>query len=250
MFKSLKIAALVSAMALPAAALDLTDMTQAERESFREEVRAYLLDNPEVLMEAIAVLEQRQADAQAQGDAQVVENNADALFDSPGDWVGGNPDGDITIVEFMDYRCGFCKRAFPEVMELVETDGNIRLIVKEFPILGPQSELAARFAIATLQEMGDETYDTVHTALMTLRGEVTPQALGRIAEDAGFDPEPVLAAMNSAAVDEIIATNRDLARAMNITGTPSFVMAGEMVRGYVPLDQMRLIVEAAREEQG
>lgn len=250
MFKTLKTAALISAMALPAAALDLTALTDEERENFRAEIRAYLLENPEVLMEAIAVLEQRQAEEQAQGDAMVLSNNADALYDYPGDWVGGNPDGDITIVEFMDYRCGFCKRAHPEVTELVAGDGNIRLIVKEFPILGPQSELASRFAIATLQTVGDAAYYDVHNALMTLRGEVSPAALVRIAEDAGFDPKPVLDAMNTVAVDEVINANRELARALQITGTPSFVMAGEMVRGFVPRDQMQMIVDAAREEKG
>jgi protein-disulfide isomerase len=250
MLKKLLLAAGLAFAALPAAALDLTAMTEAERDGFRAEVRAYLLDNPEVLMEAIAVLEDRQAQEQAQGDQQIVADNADALFASPGDWVGGNPDGDITIVEFMDYRCGFCKRAYPEVKELVESDGNIRLIVKEFPILGPQSELAARFAISTLLDQGDATYDVVHDALMTLRGEITPQALTRIAQEAGFDPAAALDKMNSIEVNEIIDTNRALARTMQITGTPSFVMAGEMVRGYVPLDQMRLIVEAARDERG
>ena len=250
MFKTLTLAAGLALAALPAAALDLGAMTDAERADFRAEVRAYLLDNPEVLMEAIAVLEQRQAAEQALGDRQLVADNAQALFESPGDWIGGNPDGDVTIVEFMDYRCGFCKRAYPEVNDLIAIDGNIRLIVKEFPILGPQSELAARFAIATKLERGDEVYEVVHDALMTLRGDITPEALGRVAEEAGFDPAETLARMNSAEVDEIIASNRALARALQITGTPSFVMGDEMVRGYVPLDQMLEIVEAVRDARG
>lgn len=250
MFKTLKIAAMVSAMALPAAALDLTAMTDEERGNFREEVRAYLLENPEVIMEAVDILRAREAAAaEAAAEAQVAASQA-AIYDSPGDWVGGNPDGDVTIVEFMDYRCGFCKRSFPVVRDLVEADGNIRLIVKEFPILGPQSELASRFAIATLLEMGEETYETVHTALMTLRGEITPQTLGRIADDAGFDPAQVLDVMNTTAVEEIITTNRALANELQITGTPTFIMGGELVRGAVPREEMELIIESARQERG
>lgn len=250
MFKSLKIAAMVSALALPAAALDLTALTDEERANFREEVRAYLLENPEVIMEAVDILREREAAAAAAAAEEQVASAQAAIYDSPGDWVGGNPDGDITIVEFMDYRCGFCKRSFPVVRDLVETDGNIRLIVKEFPILGPQSELASRFAIATLQEMGAETYEEVHTALMTLRGEITPQTLGRIADEAGFDPAKVLDAMNTVAVDEVIDTNRALASDLQITGTPTFIMADELVRGAVPREEMEMIIDAARADRG
>lgn len=250
MFNSLKIAAMVSAMALPAAALDLTAMSDEERANFRAEVRAYLLDNPEIIMEAVAILREREAQAQELAAQEALSVQQAALYDNPGDWVGGNPDGDVTIVEFMDYRCGFCKRSFPEVRALVEEDGNIRLIVKEFPILGPQSELASRFAIATLQVMGAESYELVHTALMTLRGEITPETLGRIADEAGFDPAEVLAAMNSAPVNEVIDTNRALAGDLQITGTPTFIMGNELVRGAVPREEMEVIIASAREERG
>ena len=150
--------ALALCMTLPAKALDLTQMTDEERAIFREEVRAYLMDNPEVIMEAVAVLEAREAEAQAQADLSLVSDNAADIFDDGFSWVGGNPDGDITLVEFLDYRCGFCKRAHGEVAKLLESDGNIRLIVKEFPILGEQSLLASRFAVATKQVAGDDAY--------------------------------------------------------------------------------------------
>ncbi|MEN8840679.1 MAG: thioredoxin domain-containing protein, partial [Octadecabacter sp.] len=130
-------------------------MTEAERTEFRAEVRAYLLENPEVLMEAIAVLETRQAQAEVLRDDQLVAMNMNALLDDGFSYVGGNPDGDITIIEFTDYRCGFCRRAHPEVAELLESDGNIRMITKEFPILGEQSVVASQFAVATKIVAGD-----------------------------------------------------------------------------------------------
>ncbi|MBB3712520.1 protein-disulfide isomerase [Limimaricola variabilis] len=236
------------ALAAPAAATDLETLSDAERDAFREEVRAYLLENPEVLMEAIAVLDQRQAEAAAQGDSAMIANHAKALFESEGDWVGGNPDGDITVVEFMDYKCGYCRRAFPEVEELVESDGNIRYILKEFPILGEQSVMASRFALAARAELGDEAYKQAHNALMTMRGDVSEKSLTALAESLGSDWETLNAAMEAPEIDQIIAGNHQLAQAMQISGTPSFVMGDEMLRGYVPLAQMREIVAGQRSE--
>ncbi|EDM71404.1 27 kDa outer membrane protein, putative [Roseobacter sp. AzwK-3b] len=245
-FAPLAALATAAAFALPAQALDLSDMSTAEREAFQAEIRAYLLENPEVIMEAVAVLEQRQAQQQAQADVTLVENNADALFNDANSWVGGNPEGDITLVEFMDYRCGYCRRAFPEVENLVELDGNIRVIVKEYPILGEQSMLAARFAIATLQQAGDEAYKQVHDALMTFSGDITETSLRRLGDGFGLDVETIMGHMDSDAVTDVIAANHALAQRMNITGTPTFVMQDQMLRGYVPLDAMQQIAADIR----
>ncbi len=246
MFRAPLLAATLALTALPAAAFEIGEMSDAERETFRAEIRAYLLDNPEVLMEAIGVLEERQAAEQAQGDVALVANHADALFNDGYSYVGGNPDGDITIVEFMDYRCGYCKKAFPEVESLIEADGNIRFIVKEFPILGEQSVVASRFAIATLQVAGPEAYKTVHDAMMQMRGDYNEAALTALAQKAGTDPAPILAAMNSDEVSAVIAENRALAQAMQISGTPTFVLEDQMLRGYVPLQAMTSIVDEVR----
>ena len=241
--------ALCTALAAgPAAALDLGAMTDAERQAFRAEVRAYLLENPEVLREAIAALEQREREEQAISDLLLVRDNMAALTEDPNSWVGGNPDGDITVVEFLDYRCGFCRRAHPEVTELIETDGNIRLIVKEFPILGEASELSSRFAIATLKTAGPEAYKAAHDALIALRSDVTPQVLEELANTLGLDPGTILPLMASEEVTAIILENRALGQRLGINGTPTFVMQDQLVRGYVPLDEMREIVDELRRE--
>ena len=124
----------LSLVTSPVQALDLNAMTDAEKAEFGTQVREYLLENPEVIIEAINILEQRNAAVEAQQDKELVAANADELFNDGYSWVGGNPDGDITLVEFMDYRCGYCRRAVPEVASLLAEDGNIRLIIKEFPI--------------------------------------------------------------------------------------------------------------------
>lgn len=222
-------------------------MTDAERTEFRAEVRAYLLENPEVLMEAIAVLETRQAQAEVLRDDQLVAMNMNALLDDGFSYVGGNPDGDITIIEFTDYRCGFCRRAHPEVAELLESDGNIRMITKEFPILGEQSVVASQFAVATKIVAGDEAYKLVSDALINMRSDVTPASLSALASAFDLDGDAIMAEMDSPAVREVLATNRALGDRMQITGTPTFVFGDQLVRGYVDLAQMRKIIEEERE---
>ncbi len=246
MFRTLTALILACGVALPASALDLSKMTEEERSIFRDEVRSYLMDNPEVIMEAVAVLEERQQQAQAQADETLVSDNADQIFNDGYSFVGGNPDGDITLVEFLDYRCGFCKRAHGEVAKLLETDGNIRLIVKEFPILGPQSLLASRFAVATKQIAGPEAYKGLTDALMTLEGDVNIRALRRMASTFGLDADAIEAHMDSPEVTQEIADTRALAERLKITGTPTFVMHDELLRGYLPYDQMQALVEEKR----
>jgi protein-disulfide isomerase len=233
-------------LALPAEATDLSNMTDAERAQFRAEVRAYLMDNPEIIMEAVELLQTRETEAQAQADFTLVSDNAADIFDDGYSWVGGNPDGDITLVEFLDYRCGYCKRAHDEVAKLLESDGNIRLIVKEFPILGDQSVLASRFAVATKQIAGNDSYKAVNDALMAFNGEVTMAALRRMGNTFGLDTDAIEAQMQSEEVTAEIARTRALAQRLRISGTPTFVMQDEMLRGYLPYDQMKAIVAEKR----
>ncbi|WP_417725066.1 DsbA family protein [Salipiger sp.] len=244
--------ALASTLSLGTAAgaegVDLSTMTPEQRELFRAEVRAYLLDNPEVIMEAVNALESRQAEQQAQGDVQLVQDHAEALFDDGYSYVGGNPDGDITIVEFSDYRCGYCRKAHPEISELIESDGNIRIILKEFPILGEASTTSSRFALATLLEAGPEAYKTMHDALITLQQDPTEPVLRRLATTLGLDADAILARMGDEEITRRIDDTRALARDMQINGTPSFVFGDQMLRGYVPLDAMRQVVEELRSE--
>lgn len=237
--------ALTLATALPLHA----EMTAAEREAFRAEVRAYLLENPEVLIEAMNELEMREQVAAAERDREMLAEQADAIFNDPASWVGGNPEGDITVVEFIDYRCGYCRKAWQEVDELVAADGNIRFVLKEFPILGEQSVLSSRFAIAVLQLHGGEAYKKAHDALLSMRADATPEALVRVAEELGLEPQPIMDRMQAPEVTKVIEDNHRLAQTMEISGTPTFVVGGTMVRGYVPLQAMQQIVAEQREAQ-
>ncbi|WP_298862748.1 DsbA family protein [uncultured Sulfitobacter sp.] len=237
---------LLGLLATTAFADDLKSMTDEERALFRAEVRAYLFENPEVIMQAVEILQNREAEDQAQADFNLVSDNAESIFNDGYSWVGGNPDGDIVLVEFLDYRCGYCKRAHGEVAELLESDGNIKLIVKELPILGDASVLASRFAIAVKQIAGGDSYKAVGDALMNFKGDVTMPALARLGNTFGLDMEAIEARMNSDEVTAEIATTRELAGVLAISGTPTFVMQDELLRGYLPLDQMQAIVADKR----
>ena len=245
---SLLAALLSCTLVTPSLADGLESMTEAERTAFRAEVKAYLLENPEVLVEAMNVLQDRQARSEAAQDEQLVIDHKDALFTDAASWVGGNPDGDITVVEFMDYRCGYCRKAYQEVEDLVKSDGNIRLVLKEYPILGEDSVTSARFAISVLQLHGPDAYKKAHDALITLRGTPDAATLTRLATDLGLDAQPVIDRMNSDEVTQVIASNQALGDSMAISGTPTFVIDGTMLRGYLPLDGMRQVV--ADERQG
>ncbi len=236
--------ALACFAAVPASAE--STMSEGEREVFRAEVRDYLLENPEILVEMLALLEERQKTTAAADEDTLIAEHAAAIFDDGFSYVGGNPEGSVTLVEFSDYQCGFCRRAHPEVSELIASDGDIRLIVKEMPILGPGSELAARAAIATLIEDGPEAYARLNDALMSLEGPVTDASLDRAMREAEVDPDAIRPHLQDEEVSRRIAETRELADALQIAGTPTFVFGDRMLRGYVPLEAMRDLVGELR----
>ena len=227
-------------------ATDITQMTETERTAFAAEVRAYLLANPEVMIEVQQALEARQQEAADARDALVLSQNHAEIFNDPGAGVGGNPDGDVTVVEFMDYRCSYCRKAYSEIEDLVKNDGNIRLVLKEYPILGEDSEASSRFAIAVRILNGDAAYKKAHDALITLRGTPDPETLTRLADDLGLDGPTILTKMGSDEVTGIIMANHALGELLGVSGTPTFVMGDTVIRGYLPEADMKQIVEDER----
>ncbi len=248
--KHLKLAAMLTALALPVGAADLENMTEAERTAFRAEVRAYLMDNPEIILEAVQSLRDRESQAEAAQDEQLLSQLSPEIFNDGVSFVGGNPDGDITIVEFMDYRCGYCRRAHTDLTKLLKADGNIRWVVKEFPILGPDSDLASKLAVATLQHYGDDAYYRLHNVLMEYKGPVNEATLPRIGRDAGIDIAPIKDLIKSAAVSEHIARMHKLGQQLSVTGTPAFVIEDTILRGYLPLEDMQNVVAEIRANAG
>jgi len=241
------IAACALSLTAPAArALDLDNMSPAEQEAFGAAVRSYLLENPEVILEAVDVLEQQQAQADAARDDALVAANLQELQDDGYSWVGGNPEGDVTLVEFMDYRCGYCRKAAPEIEALLAADDNIRFVIKEFPILGEASVLSSRFAIATRLVAGDDAYKDIHDTLIAFQGEPNEVAMRRMAEGLSLDADAIFAKMDAPEVTEQLQRTRRLAQTLSISGTPTFVLEQDMLRGYLPADQIQIMIEEIR----
>lgn len=236
----------VLALGAPQLAAAQEAMTDAQRSAFRAEVHSYLLDNPQVLSEMIALLDAQQKSAAASSDQALVAANAKALFEDGYSYVAGNPDGDVTLVEFLDYQCGYCHKAFPELLDLIKKDGNIRLIVKDFPILGPGSDLAARAATATMIAQGPEAYAKLNEVLMTTKGPITDASLDRAFSEAGLDAAKIRASMEDPEIDRRLAQNHALGQNLAINGTPTFVVKDQMVRGYIALADMEKLVGSLR----
>jgi len=243
------LAAAVTAALAAGSAPAQEELSPAEAAAVDARIRAYILENPEVLIEALDILEQRRKAEQAGLDGDLIARNAAALFEDGDSHVFGNPDGDVTIVEFSDYRCSYCKAAHPQVAELLRSDGAVRLVLKEFPILGADSTLATRVAMAA-RRLDPASYAALHDAMMTFRGPLNEDSIFRLAGQTGLDEARLRAEMNVPEIADAIRRNYELARTLRIEGTPGFVIGDQIVRGFVQLDQMRALVEEARRTAG
>jgi len=227
-------------------ALDLSKMSAAERALLQEEIRLYLLENPEIIMEAVDVLRKKEQQAAIQSDFELVKKHEKAIFEDGFSFMGGNQNGDITLVEFVDYRCGYCKKAHNEVEKLLSTDGNIRFVIKEFPILGDDSLVLSKFALAVKIVHGDQMYKLVHDILIKMKSPPSEKAFDEIISNLNLDAKLVESAMESNEVNGMIAYTRTLAERLKISGTPTFVINDELIRGYVPFDALISIVDNKR----
>lgn len=212
-------------------------------EGLEQIIQQYLLENPDVLVEALNTYQQRQRLAEEDRKQQALVENLAELRTDPNTPVVGNPDGDVVIVEFFDYRCGYCRRVVQDLRALVEEDGNIRLAMKEFPILGPASTRAARAALAA-DKQGQ--YEAYHFALMTQPGDMSDPHLMQVARQFGMDVEQLKADMDSEEISALIQRNHALAQSLGIGGTPAFVFGDTLVPGAIDADTMRRLVAEAR----
>ncbi len=210
-------------------------------------ISQYLKDHPQ---EVLAVLKQAQAMTQRQQQAearQALELKQDQIFNNPADPVVGNPQGDVTVVEFFDYRCPYCKRVADSLAGLVKDDSNVRVVFKEFPILGPDSVVAAKIALAAHRQ---GKYALVHAAFMAHKGSFERSALLELAASVGADASKLASDMEDPAILGQLQANDSLAATLGITGTPGFLFGKQLVPGAISLDDMKKLVSAARAQAG
>ncbi len=211
-----------------------------------EFIRTYLLDNPEVIRDAFFELERRQAEAEKTQRIAKISDNESILFNSTRQAVLGNPEGDVTLVEFMDYNCGYCKRAHADMTRLLEEDPKLRVVLKEFPVLGQPSVEAAHVA-AAVNLVAPENYGAFHDKLMTSKGRANGAKALQAAKEIGIEDDALAAALKDPEVSATIEEAYGLAKTLGLTGTPAYVVGDEVVFGAVGVDELRAKIKSVRE---
>ena len=220
------------------------NFSKAQKLQMEKMIRQYIMDNPEVILQSVQRHQAQREQADKGRAKAALLTNKEQLVADPASPVGGNVKGDVTIVEFFDYRCGFCKRVHPTVKKVLGEDKGIRYVFKEFPILGPLSVTASRAALAVWNTAPDKYY-AFHDTLMTDRGAVTEAKVLKVAEKLGIKPAVMKKAMADKAIDTALARNFKLAEALNINGTPAFVIGDQLVPGAIDRATLiKLIAEA------
>ena len=227
-----------------ASAQSFSDTQRGDIESI---VRNYLIAHPEVLEEAMAELSKRQTAAETEKHEASVANNAEAIFNSPRGVSVGNKDGDVTFVEFFDYNCGYCKRAMTDMLDLMKADPKLKVVLKEFPVLGPGSVEAAQVAVAVrMQDPSGKKYLDFHQKLLNSKGQADKARALAAAKEAGIDMAKLEKDSASPEVRATLEENFKLAEAMGMNGTPSYVIGKQVVIGAVGVESLREKIAVAR----
>lgn len=236
--------AVIALFVLPAQAAEFND---AQKKELGDIIRQYLLENPEVVRDAMQELERKQQEAEDAARTDTLKTLAAEIFRSKDDLIGGNPNGKVTMVEFFDYNCGYCKRAFPDVMKMIDADKDLKLVMKEFPILGAGSVYAARAALASRKQ---GKYWEYHMALMAHEGRIDEAVADQIAEATGLDVKKLKADMETDEVNQVIGRNMQLADSLKIQGTPAFIIDETVIPGAVGYEALAAVVKQIRDNGG
>ena len=220
----------------------LTDRSMSASEVERV-VERYLRENPQTVVDAIRTYQARAEKAQREEQKQLARSRWQELAHHPDDPVIGNPNGDVTLVEFFDYRCGYCRRSFDELLALIREDPQLRVVLKEFPILGPDSVVAAQASLAALRQ---GKYAELHTAMMREPGQLDELRIYDIAAEVGLDVDKLRRDMDAPEVEATIRRNLALARELGVKGTPFFFSRNDLIPGAAGADALRGLIAGAR----
>ena len=232
---------ILSILALSSAAAAAADTP--DKRALDEAIRSYLLEHPEVIIQSLEKYEKEQRDAREKASADALTARKDDLYSHPMTPVTGDPKGDVTIVEFFDYQCGYCKRTLQHMLEVQKEDPRVRIAWKELPILGPASEIAARAAMAADRQ---KKYLEFHVVVMANRGPLTEERIFQLAAKAGVDVARLKRDMADPAIENYLRETLVLAQQLGINGTPGFVIGGKLVAGAIDKDQMKALIAEAR----
>lgn len=240
----LPLALSVLALAAASAALVLPEKSSTLNP---ESLRAALLENPEILPEALRAAEVAAQERALNESKAAVAAAGDRIYADGFSPVLGNPEGDVTLVMFSDYRCGYCRKAQGELAEILQADPGLKIIVKEYPILGDDSVLAARFALAVAETAGREAYHQVHDTLFLNPAKINVASFEAMAKEMGLDWVALEALMNAPETSTKIAATQDLGKELNVQGTPNFILDGMVIPGVIPKDKLLQAISKIRE---
>ncbi len=228
---------------LPARAAPAAEFTPEQKKAIEAIIRDYLANNPEMLLDALQAAEDKLKSESKDKAAQALSARRREVLDDPESPVGGNPKGDVSLVEFFDYRCPYCKQVEPALEALLGQDKQLRFVYKEFPVLGADSVTASRAALAARKQ---GKYDALHHALMGTKGQLDEATVLKVAQSVGLDAERLKRDMAAPEIDHALKANLQLAEALDIRGTPGFVIGDEIVPGAIGLDTLKSLIAAAR----
>lgn len=233
--------ATVLALASPSPAAE--PLTPDQKAAVEKIIHDYFLQHPDFMIEVLQAAEAKLKADKADDAKQAIVARRDELLHDASAPVGGNPEGNVTIVEFFDYRCPYCKEVEPSLEALIRQDPKLRIVYKEFPVLGEASVYATRMALAARAQ---GKYQQFHDAMMATKGEINAEVIQRVAKSVGVDVEKAKAAMTAPAIDALIKRNYALADALDINGTPAFIVGDTLVPGATDIARLRELVAAAR----
>ena len=247
LFRLLAPAILVATVALAPASVSAQTFSGPQREEIHKIIRDYLIEHPEVLEEASAELTRRQSAAEAAKQASMVKKHAETIFNSPRGVVVGNRSGDVNFVEFFDYNCGYCKRAMQDMLDLMKSDPKVRVVLKEFPVLGQGSIAAAQVAIAVrMQDASGKKYLDFHQKLLSGRGQIDKAKALAAAKETGLDMARLEKDMAGPEIKATLEENFRMAEDMGLNGTPSYVIGNDVVVGAMGREILGKKISEAR----
>jgi protein-disulfide isomerase len=242
-FAAILIAAGIGMASLPAVAQEDAPLTPKQVDGVQKIIRAYLLEHPEVISDAVEALREKMR-AQSEADSKkAILSYKDELFDSKDDPIAGNPKGDVTLVEFFDYNCGFCKQTMDAMFDAAKADGKVKIVLKDFPILTDDSTIAARVALAAKKQ---GKYDDIHRAFMKYRGRLDEKAIWHVAADTGLNIDQIKRDMGSPDIDKQLRRTRELAHDLDIGGTPAFIIGDRIMSGALDQQVLKQLFEVNR----
>ena len=243
-FLAVALLAAVVAVLIPPASL-AADFTPDQRKAIESIIHDYLTKNPDVLLEALQAAEDKMKGDAKDKAAQALSTRRREIFEDPDTPFAGNPNGDVSLVEFFDYRCPYCKQVEPSLEALLGEDRQLRLVYKEFPVLGPESVTASKAALAARKQ---GKYDAFHRAMMTIKGQINDTAVYKTAESVGVDVDRLKRDMAAPEIARALKANTELADALDIRGTPGFIVGNEIVPGAIDLASLKQLIATARKK--